>query len=89
MHTPFLCKKVELRFFRQKGLKLRLNRSIIEATKGKYSQIKRRKKQMKKALRAIKEVVLFVLGYDCDTRRQAVNEGLIDLSGQGRDKYGN
>ena len=45
-------------------------------------------KQMKKALRAIKEVVLFVLGYDCDTRRQAVNEGLIDLSGQGRGKYG-
>ena len=43
---------------------------------------------MKKALRAIKEVVLFVLGYDCDTRRQAVNEGLIDLSGQGRGKYG-
>lgn len=44
---------------------------------------------MKKVLRAIKEAVLFALGYDCKTRRDAVDAGICDYSGQGRGKYGN
>ena len=43
---------------------------------------------MKKALRAIKEVVLFVLGYDGNIRRHSVNDGICSFEGQGRDKYG-
>lgn len=43
---------------------------------------------MKKVLRAIKEVIMFALGCDCKARRQGVDDGLLDLSGQGRDKYG-
>ena len=43
---------------------------------------------MKKVLKKVLDVILFVLGFDCETRREAVDAGLIDLSGQGRDKYG-
>lgn len=43
---------------------------------------------MKKALKAIKEVVSFVLGYDGNIRRQSVNDGICSFDGQGRDKYG-
>ena len=39
---------------------------------------------MKKLL----DVLMFILGLDCDMRREAVDEGLCDFSGQGRNKYG-
>ena len=34
------------------------------------------------------ETVLWVLGFDGKKRRKAVDDGLCDFSGQGRDKYG-
>ena len=43
---------------------------------------------MKKFLLKCLDVLMFVLGLDCDMRRKAVDEGLCDFSGQGRDKYG-
>lgn len=43
---------------------------------------------MKKVLKAIYEFFALLIGADCDTRREAVDEGLCDFSGQGRDKYG-
>ena len=43
---------------------------------------------MKKVFKAILETVLFVLGFDGEIRRQSVNDGICDFSGQGRDKYG-
>lgn len=35
------------------------------------------------------QMVAFILGSDCEIRREAVDAGLCDYSGQGRDKYGN
>jgi len=32
--------------------------------------------------------ISFILGFDCKARREAVEAGLLDLSGQGRDKNG-
>lgn len=43
---------------------------------------------MKKVLKAIANAILFILGCDCEARRQAVDDGICDFSGQGRDKYG-
>ncbi len=43
---------------------------------------------MKKVLKAIWEMFIFVLGFDGETRKNAVDTGLCDFSGQGRDKYG-
>lgn len=43
---------------------------------------------MRKFFKKVLEVVLFVLGFDCEMRRESVDEGLCDFSGQGRDKYG-
>ena len=43
---------------------------------------------MKKVLKAIFEFFAFIVGADCDARRQAVDDGICDFSGQGRDKYG-
>lgn len=45
-------------------------------------------KHVKKILNAIKNGILFLFGLDCKARRDAVDAGLLDLSGQGRDKYG-
>lgn len=39
-------------------------------------------------LHKILQWFLFLLGCDCEMRREAVDEGLLDFSGQGRDKYG-
>lgn len=39
-------------------------------------------------LHKILQWFLFLLGFDCELRRKAVDEGLLDFSGQGRDKYG-
>ena len=39
---------------------------------------------MKKLL----DVLMFILGLDCDMRREAVDKGICDFSGQGRNKYG-
>ena len=39
---------------------------------------------MKKLL----DVLMFILGLDCDMRCKAVDEGICDCSGQGRNKYG-
>ena len=47
-----------------------------------------RKVQMKKFLKAVANTIMFILGFDCETRRSAVDEGLCDFSGQGRDQYG-
>lgn len=45
-------------------------------------------KHAKKILNAITNAALLLLGFDCKARREAVDAGLLDLSGQGRDKYG-
>ena len=44
---------------------------------------------MKKILGAILETVLWILGFDGKKRRESVDMGYCDFSGQGRDKYGN
>lgn len=41
-----------------------------------------------KLIRSMLDFILFILGFDCKTRRDAVDEGLCDFGGQGRDKYG-
>lgn len=43
---------------------------------------------MKKVLKAIFEFFALLIGADCDSRRQAVDDGICDFSGQGRDEYG-
>ena len=43
---------------------------------------------MKKFLKSVVDTILFIFGLDCEIRRNAVDENLIDHSGQGRDKYG-
>lgn len=43
---------------------------------------------MKKAIKKIFDVIAFLLGADSECRRKAVDDGLCDFSGQGRDKNG-
>lgn len=43
---------------------------------------------MKKIFKAIIGAIMFLLGSDCDTRRESVDEKLCDFSGQGKDRYG-
>ena len=43
---------------------------------------------MKKLLKAIFEFFALLLGADCDARRDAVSKDLLDLSGQGKNKFG-
>lgn len=43
---------------------------------------------MKKVFGAIWETVLWVLGFDGKKRRESVDDGICDFSGQGRNKYG-
>ena len=43
---------------------------------------------MVKFFRSAFDFILFVLGFDCKARRDAVDTGLCDFSGQGRDKFG-
>ncbi len=33
-------------------------------------------------------LIATLVGADCDWRREAVDAGILDLSGQGRDRYG-
>lgn len=41
-----------------------------------------------KLIKAIFEFFALLLGVDSDSRREAVDNGICDFSGQGRDKYG-
>lgn len=43
---------------------------------------------MKKIFKKILDLILFVFGYDCETRRESVDDNLCDFSGQGKDRYG-
>ena len=43
---------------------------------------------MKKFLKGVVEFLALVLGCDCKSRRDAVDAGICDFSGQGRNKYG-
>ena len=43
---------------------------------------------MKRKLKRVLEWVLFILAGTGPIAREAVDEGLCDFSGQGRDKYG-
>lgn len=43
---------------------------------------------MKKFFKKIFEIFALFVGADCDTRRQAVDDGICDFGGQGRGKYG-
>ena len=43
---------------------------------------------MKKCFTAVINAIFFILGLDGHTRRKAVDDGLCDFSGQGRDRYG-
>lgn len=44
--------------------------------------------KIKRALKATWETILFVLGFDGEIRRESVDDGICDYSGQGRNKYG-
>lgn len=44
---------------------------------------------MKKAVRKIIDVLTFLFGIGGKIRDDAVDDGLVDFSGQGRDRYGN
>lgn len=64
---------------------------VINTERGRFSPAESEKKNMKhakKILNAIKNGILFLFGLDCKARREGVNAGLLDFSGQGRDKYG-
>ena len=41
-----------------------------------------------RTLKKIFQWILLILGFDCELRREMVDEGLLDFSGQGRNKYG-
>lgn len=43
---------------------------------------------MRRFIRAITNFFALLLGGDCKARQNAVDLGLCDFSGQGRDKYG-
>ena len=43
---------------------------------------------MKKFFKALFNIFALLLGADCEWRREAVENGWCDFSGQGRDKYG-
>lgn len=64
---------------------------VINTARGRFSPAESEKESMKhvkKILNAIKNGILFLFGLDCKARRDAVDAGLLDFSGQGRDKYG-
>ena len=41
-----------------------------------------------KIIKAFFETLALLLGADCSSRREAVNAGICDYSGQGRDRSG-
>lgn len=43
---------------------------------------------MKKFFKFLFNLIATFLGADCEWRREAVDAGILDLSGQGRDRYG-
>lgn len=43
---------------------------------------------MRKFLKVALEILAIIVGADCESRRAAVNAGICDFSGQGRDIYG-
>lgn len=43
---------------------------------------------MKKVFRALRNIFALLIGADCDWKREAVDNGLCDFSGEGRDKNG-
>lgn len=43
---------------------------------------------MKKAIKKILDTVIFLFGFSGDIFKNAADDGLCDLSGQGRNKYG-
>ena len=45
-------------------------------------------KHVKKIFKALVDIILLFIGLDSEARRDAVDAGLLDFSGQGRDKYG-
>ena len=49
---------------------------------------RRKEKIMKKAIKKFFEEIAYILGFGGKTRRQTVDDGICDFSGQGRDKYG-
>ncbi len=46
------------------------------------------KKTLCRVFKAIFNALALLVGADCEARRQAVDDGICDFSGQGRDKYG-
>ena len=43
---------------------------------------------MKKFFKFLLNLIATLLGADCDWRRGAVDDGILDLSGQGKDCHG-
>ncbi len=43
---------------------------------------------MKKVLNFLFNLIAMLIGADCDWRREDVEAGIADFSGQGRDEYG-
>lgn len=43
---------------------------------------------MKKVFNILFNLIATLVGADCDWRREDVEAGIVDFSGQGRDKYG-
>ena len=41
-----------------------------------------------KALKKFFEFIIFILGFDGEIRRNAVDMGICDFSGQGKNQYG-
>ena len=39
-------------------------------------------------MKTIFNAFMLILGCDCTSRQRAVDAGIVDLSGQGRNKYG-
>lgn len=43
---------------------------------------------MKKIFKNVFDLILLVFGLDCEARRKAVDDGICNFGGQGKNKYG-
>lgn len=43
---------------------------------------------MKRIFKAITGLIMFLLGADCETRREAASKDICNYGGQGKDRYG-
>lgn len=60
----------------------------VQKSKRHNAELTQKGFDMKKALKSFFDLILLVLGLDCEARREAVDNNYCDFSGQGKNKYG-